>query len=252
VPAVFSRFLRSLAADGCSRSLLGLLSATVLLGCWGAWFLLARVAVYAVTENARLEVDRAAHPVATSVAGRVAVTHLVVGQEVQAGTILVELDAAAQHLQREEARVRLAALAAQLAARRKEVTAEEAARQGERQAARVGLDEARARHREAEVAVRSAEEEAEFYVRLQVRGLAAQLDIVRTRAEVHRRQAAADTLRLAIGRLDAEQQTRERDRLARLERLKREGTQLEGDMATAAPRSSGLSTRSTGAVFGRR
>ena len=192
------------------------------------------MAVYAVTENARLEVDRAAHPVATSVAGRVAVTHLVVGQEVQAGTILVELDAAAQHLQREEARVRLAALAAQLAARRKEVTAEEAARQGERQAARVGLDEARARHREAEVAVRSAEEEAEFYVRLQVRGLAAQLDIVRTRAEVHRRQAAADTLRLAIGRLDAEQQTRERDRLARLERLKREGTQLEGDMATAA------------------
>jgi multidrug resistance efflux pump len=233
VPTAFSRSMRSLAADGFGRSLAGLLSATLLLGGWGAWFLLSRVAVYEVTQNARLEVDRAAHPLATPVAGRVAVTRLVVGQEVQAGEVLVELDAEAQRLQQEEARVRLAALSAQLAARRQEVMAEEAARPGEQQAARVGLDEARARHQEAQVAARSAEEEAEFYDRLHVRGLAAQLDLVRTKAEVHKRRAAADTLRLAVSRLEAEQQTRERDRLARLERLKREVTQLEGDIATA-------------------
>jgi hypothetical protein len=41
---------------------------------------------------------------------------------------------------------------------------------------------------------------------LHVRGLAAQLDLVRTKAEVQKRRAAADTLRLAIGRLEAEQQ----------------------------------------------
>jgi membrane fusion protein (multidrug efflux system) len=225
--------MRSLAADGFGRSLAGVLAATLLLGGWGAWFLLSRVAVYEVTQNARLEVDRAAYPLATPMAGRVAVTRLVVGQEVQAGEVLVELDAEAQRLQQEEARVRLAALSAQLAARRQEVAAEEATRQGEQQAARVGLDEARARHREAEVAARSAAAEAEFYDRLHVRGLAAQLDLVRTKAEVQKRRAAADTLRLAIGRLEAEQQTRERDRLARLERLKREVTQIEGDIATA-------------------
>jgi len=225
--------MRSLAADGFGCSLAGLLSATLLLGGWGAWFLLSRVAVYEVTQNARLEVDRAAHPIATPVAGRVAVTRLVVGQEVQAGEVLVELDAEAQRLLQEEAHVRLTALSTQLTARRQEVAAEEAARQGEQQGARVGLAEARARHHEAEVAARSAEEEAAFYDRLQVRGLAAQLDLVRTKAEVHKRRAAADTLRLAIGRLEAEQQTRERDRLARLERLKREVTQLEGDIATA-------------------
>jgi len=225
--------MRSLAADGFGRSLAGVLAATLLLGGWGAWFLLSRVAVYEVTQNARLEVDRAAYPIATPVAGRVAVTRLVVGQEVQAGEVLVELDAEAQRLQQEEARVRLTALSAQLAARRQEVTAEEAARQGEQQEARVGLDEARARHQEAQVAARSAEEEAAFYDRLHVRGLAAQLDLVRTKAEVHKRRAAADTLRLAVSRLEAEQQTRERDRLTRLERLKREVTQLEGDIATA-------------------
>jgi membrane fusion protein (multidrug efflux system) len=226
--------MRSLAVDGFSRSLVGLLLATVLLGGWTAWFLGSRVAVYEVTQTARLEVDRTAHPVETPVAGRIVMTRLVVGQEVQAGEVLVELDAETQRLQHEEARVRLAALAAQLVSRRKEVTAEEAAWQGERQAAQVALDEARARHREAEVAVRAAEEEAEFYARLQARGLAAQLDLVRTKAEVHKRRAAVDTLRLAVSRLEGEQRTRERDRLARLERFKREVVQLEGDMATAA------------------
>src|SRR5262245_17733465 len=170
MPTAFSRSTRALAGDGFGRSLAGLLLATVLLGGWTAWFLASRVAIYAVTQTARLEVDRAAHPVEAPVAGQVIMTRLVVSQEVQTGEVLVELDAETQRLQLEEARVRLAALAAQLAARRQEVTAEEAAWQGERQASQVALDEARARHREAEVAVRAAEEEAEFYNRLQMRG----------------------------------------------------------------------------------
>jgi membrane fusion protein (multidrug efflux system) len=226
--------MHALAVDGFSRSLAGMLLAVALLGGWTAWFVLSRVAVYEVTQTARLEVGRAAHSVEAPVAGRVVMTHLTIGQEVEAGAVLVELDAEAQHLQREEARVRLAALAVQLTARRKEVMAEEAAWQSERQAAQGALDEAHARYREAEVAVRSAEEEAEFYTRLQVRGLAAQLDLVRTKAEVQKRRAATDTHRLAIRRLEGEQRTRERDRLTRLERFKREVVQLEGDMATAA------------------
>jgi hypothetical protein len=35
------------------------------------WFFLARVSVYAVTNKAELEVDRAAHPVESAVSGRV-------------------------------------------------------------------------------------------------------------------------------------------------------------------------------------
>ena len=183
---------------------------------------------------ARLEVDRAVHPVAAPLAGRVVATHLAVGREVQAGDLLVELDADAQRLQQQEQRVRLDALAARLTALRKEVAAEEAARRAEQQAARAALEEAQARRREAEVARRPAEEEAEIYARLQTRGLASQLDLLRTRAEVQKRRAAVDTLRLAVNRLDSDQQTKERDRTARLERLKREVTQLEGDRNTAA------------------
>jgi membrane fusion protein (multidrug efflux system) len=204
-----------------------------ILGGWVAWACLARVAVYEVTQSARLEVDRAVHPIATPLAGRVAATHLVVDQEVQMSEVLVELDVATQRLQHEEARVRLAALTDQLEAHRRELAAEEAAGQGEQQAARLALDEARARHHEAEVAAQSATAEAEVYTRLQARGLAAQLDFMRSHAEAHKRLVAVDTLRRAISRLDGEQQTKVRDRLARLERLKREVVQLEGELATA-------------------
>lgn len=231
---MFPHSLRTLAADGFRRSLWGYILVAIFLGGWGAWFLRARVAVYAVTEAARLEIAQAAHPIAAPVAGRVALTHLVVGQEVQAGAVLVELEADAQRLELEEAQARHAAFATQLSALRKEIAAEEEARREEGQAAQRALEEARARHHEAEVAAQAAEEEAALFTRLQARDLAAQLDLLRSKAEARKRRAAADTLRLAVGRLEGEQRTRERERRVRLERLTREITRLEGELATAA------------------
>lgn len=90
----FSRTLRSLTVDSSRRLLLGVLCMSLLLGVWVAWCLLARITVYAVTHTARLEVDRAVYPVATPVADQVVATRLLVGQEVQAGDMLVELDPA--------------------------------------------------------------------------------------------------------------------------------------------------------------
>src|SRR5207248_2638365 len=138
--------------------------------------------------TARLEVNRAAHPVAVPVAGRIVVTRLVLGQEVQAGEVLVELETNEQRLQIEEEQTRLATLTAQLDGIRKEILAEEEAQRQERQAARLILDEARARHREAEVAARTAQEEAAIYMRMQERGLASQLDFLRVTSEAPKRR----------------------------------------------------------------
>ena len=178
--------------------------------------------------------SQAAHPVEAPVAGRVVATHLVLGQEVQGGDVLVELDATAQQLQLEEEQARLRALAPQLEALHTAIAAEEQALRESRQAARVAIDEARARHREAEVAARTAEEEAELFARLQARNLPSQLDVLRAKAEAQKRRAAADTLRLAVSRLDSDHRTQESDRNARLEGLRRDVTRLAGDMATAA------------------
>jgi membrane fusion protein (multidrug efflux system) len=230
----FSRTLRSLTVDDARPVLLGIVALSLLLSGWVAWGLLARIAVYAVTPTARLEVDQAVHPVAAPVAGRVVATRLVVGQEVQAGDVLVELDADAQRLQGEEERARLAALTAQLQVYAEELSAEDATWHAEQQAAQAAMDEARARQREAEVIARAAYEEAEVVILLPAPEFADQLEVIRSRAEVPRRQAAVDTLHLAAKRLEEEQQVRARDRQARRARLRRAVVRLEGERATVA------------------
>src|SRR5262245_49364006 len=231
--AAFAQSMRALAVDRGRWSLTSLIMVCALLGGWGVWFVGARVAVYEVTQTDRLEVDQAGHPIATPVAGRIVTTHLVVGRAVQVGEVLAELDAEAPRLQYEEARVRLTALTAQRQARRQELTAEEAAQQDERRAARVALDEARARYHEAEVAARAAAEQADIFVRLDARGLASRLELLRTKADADQKRAAADALRLAINRLESDQRTKDSDRTARITQFAREVTQLEGDVRTA-------------------
>jgi multidrug resistance efflux pump len=232
MPTVFSRSMRSLEVDDFRRTAWGLLLAAALLGAWGAWFLCARVTVYAVSHSARLEVEQAAHPVAAPVSGRVIDTRLTVGQQVWTDDLLVALDDEAQRLQLAEERMRMTALSAQLGALHKEIGAEEDVWREERHAARGALEEARARHREAEVAARSAAEEAELFARLQARGLPAQLDLLRAQAEAQKRRAAVETGRLAVSRLEGDQRAREAERKARLERLRREVTRLEGETTT--------------------
>jgi multidrug resistance efflux pump len=224
--------MHSLAADRFHRSLWGILLVTALLGAWATWFFLAQVTLYEVSTTARLEVSEAAHPVEAQVAGRVQATYLLLGQEVQAGDVLVELEVDAQRLRLEEERTRLAALAPEPAVLRDEIRAEEAAQREEQQAGQVARDQAHARHREAEAAAQLGAQEAERMARLFARAYVAELDLLRAKAEARKQREAADTWRLEISRLEWDLQTRRSDRQARLQRLMREVTQINGQIAT--------------------
>ena len=125
--STFFRSVRSLEADNSQRSYLGLALAALLLGAWMVWFFVARVSVYAVTNKAELEVDRAAHSVQSAVSGRVVATHLVLDREVKAGDVLVELDSGAQHFQLTEEKTQLAGASPQIHSREEEIASEEQA-----------------------------------------------------------------------------------------------------------------------------
>jgi membrane fusion protein (multidrug efflux system) len=148
--------------------------------------------------------------------------------------VLVELDANAQRLQFEEERARLSVLVAQLEALPKEVAAEEDAQRKERQAAQAALDEARARHRESIVVAKLSEVEAERMARLHARNYIAEMELLRAQAKAQEHQAAAKTLHLAVGRLEGDQRTKESERRAHLERLKRSVIELNGQVAAVA------------------
>src|SRR5688572_17733019 len=150
MPTPFARSMRSLEADGFRRIGLAFLVAGSLLAAWTAWFVLGRVAVYEVTDQARLEVNQAVHPVESRVEGRTIATHLTLGRDVQAGDILVELDADEERLRLDEEQTRLAALPPQVDAVAAEVAAEERAIEAARQGSIAALDEARSQLAESE------------------------------------------------------------------------------------------------------
>ncbi len=231
--STFFRSVRSLEADNSQRSYLGLALAACLLAAWILWFFLARVSVYAVTNKADLEVDRAAHPVESVVSGRVVATHLTIDQEVKAGDVLVELDSGAQQFQLSEEKTQVAGASPQIRSREEEIVSEGQALEQEQQSAKDALEEARAHYREAEAAAQFAQAEVERLRKMYNAGVVAELDLNRSVADAQQRRAAADSLKYAVERLEGEQRTRTNERRAHIEQLTSELNRLRGDQATA-------------------
>ena len=231
--STFFRSVRSLEADNSQRSYLGLALAALLLGAWMVWFFVARVSVYAVTNKAGLEVDRAAHSVQSAVSGRVVATHLVLDQEVKAGDVLVELDSGAQHFQLSEEQTQRAGANPQIHSREEQIASEEQALEHDQQSAKDALEEARAHYREAEAAAQFAQAESERLRKMYNAGVVAELDLNRSVADSQQRRAAADSLHYGVVRLEGEQLTRTNERKAHIEQLTSELNKLRSDQATA-------------------
>ena len=230
----FTRTFRALEADSFRGSLLALACVIALLGGWLAWFFLAKVARYEVTDTARLEVDQETHPVQSPVLARVVASNLVLGKDVQAGDVLVELDANAERLQVAEQRTQLAALAAQIDSMKTQVAQLEEARAREQQTARVAVEQAGAKFREADALARSADHEAHRLEKLAAEGLVPRRDYDVGKMEAERLRDAADGLKLEPDRIQRDLRTRESDRRAQLENLQSQIRKLEGDRSTVA------------------
>ena len=110
----------------------------------------ARVARYETTDSARLEVDRATYVLQADSRGRVVVSHLVLGREVEAGDVLVELDANPARLELAEQVARRGVLDPEVESLRAELSATVQAREREQEANLAAIEEARARIVEAE------------------------------------------------------------------------------------------------------
>jgi multidrug resistance efflux pump len=228
----FSRTTRSLDADTFRRSTLALLIAAIVIGAWLVWLCFSSVPLYEFTDAARLEVDSAVHPIESPAAGRVVRTFLVMGKEISAGDILIELDSDAERLKLNEETARLASLAGQITALRERRTAEQEAKTETQLGNPVAIDEARARFEEANAVARSAAEEARRIERLHSSGLVSEMDLLRARAEAEKRQAAADALGFSTARLDRDQRAKNSDRQAQIEIINRDVASLEGEMNT--------------------
>ena len=233
MPIVFSRSLRSLETDGYRRSGFAFALVFVLGAAWAGWFVFARVAVVEVAETARLEVDQAAYSLEATVAGRITVSRLALGQDVQAGEVLVELDAEPLRLSLNQEKANQAAFSPQVAALTQQIEAEERALDDQRRVAQAKTEESKARRHEAEIAAAFSENESKRAELLRAAALASEADAMRAKAEAEQKRALAEGGRFATVTLEAQQRADETERRAKLASLGKDLAQLEGQKATS-------------------
>jgi multidrug resistance efflux pump len=232
--ATFSQTLRALDADRSRRSVATTLAVLVLLGAWCAWFFRAKVAVYETSEVARLEVDRAAHPIDAPVSGKIVATRLVIGAMVAEGDVVLEIDSEVERGRLEEESARLAAIGPEIEALERALVAQEQSVVLDRGATGIALDEARAREEEANLAAKLAQEEAARAGKLHDGGAISDLELIRKRADAERQRAGTQALTLDVARQHGDQKTRESQARARVEDLRRDVANLKGRATTSA------------------
>jgi membrane fusion protein (multidrug efflux system) len=226
----FTRTVRKLEPQGARRFLVVTVTAAVVIAAWTVWGTLAHVTLYEVSGQARLEVDRATHPVDSPASGRVVESRLRLGQDVAAGEVLLRLDADAEHFALSEEREKVTGLEAELSALRAQASSIEQAREETARAARSGLEEAGERLHEAEAPAQYAEQELQRLERLRAALLISERDFEHGRAEALRTRAAADSSKLSLVRLRQEQHARDRDRAAALDEVHAQVARLEGEL----------------------
>lgn len=189
--------------------------------------------MWAVSEDARVEVAAAAHPVAAAEAGRVERLMLELGRRVEAGDVLVELDRAMQEQALAEAVARREALAAERAAL--QVTADRArALVGTTVASgSAAVAEAEARVVEADAAARAARERAERLATLTAGREVSALELAQAREAAAAADAAALALRSGMTRAGLDRRGATGERETELAAIEREIAAMDGAMGTA-------------------
>ena len=225
----FARTLRHLEPRRSRRIVWAAMTTVIVTTAWGVWATMAAVTVYEVSDRARLEVDRAPHPVDSPISGTVVESRLQLGGDVAAGDVLVRLDADAKQLSVREQQEKSIALAAELTALRAQAASLDRAREEGARAARALLDETRERLREAEAPARYARQELERLERLRAQLLISDHDFEGGRAEALRTSASADSARLSLVRIEQEQVARDRDRAAAIDQICGQIARLEGE-----------------------
>lgn len=197
----FARTLRSLEAERGRAQLLVTALALLVMAGWAAWMLLARIEVHAVSREARLQTADDPHPVQVEVSGRVRSVRVAVGDRVEAGQVLVELDTHAQELDLVQARAELEVHGARVVALQRRTEALAEAGMHSRRASWLTARVAQARRREAQAALDVAEEEHDRTLRLLETGTVPELEMLRLRGEQTQQRAVVEALRLEIDQL---------------------------------------------------
>jgi len=201
---------------------------------WCVWFFEARVRVTLSAAGARIEAAQVGHRLQTPVEGYLTGVYSELGEVVERGQVLYQLDAAAEERERARLLAEQNALRAQIVPLKQEIRAVEDSLSAQREATRVHLEEAQVRKREAEELATFRDSEqgrkrdlADAGVLALSELLQSESDATQQRTEVHARSVAAE-------RVLADQNVNRAERVEKLASLRREVALFEGKLQTLA------------------
>lgn len=171
---------------------------------WSAWFVAARVPIFAVSDAARFEAATA-HWIEAPVAGQLRTVRGAVGQSVKAGDVLFELDARAERLREAEQSLQQATASERAELLDAQLAAATATLNRMREVARAAAIESKARYDEASELARLADSQAARGRQLFRNGLVSKAELDALDADAAGRRATAATQAAAMQRGDAEQ-----------------------------------------------
>jgi multidrug resistance efflux pump len=225
MPVTFARTLRSLERDQPRRTLWLVLC---VVAAWSVWMLVAQIPVYETTQQARIEVSRAAFPLASLVDGRVVSASLNLGEEVESGQSLVQLDSTSSQLAMSESLAKVTALQNRSTAIDREISAERETLAALRAARKKGIEERQAQIVGAEVRLKLSTEDAEVSRRLNKAKAASDSELRKAEAKVAENKAALIESKAVMARTQLDRITEESECSTRIVRLEREAVELQG------------------------
>ncbi len=206
----------------------------LLLAGWISWLVAARVDVYRVSADARIEVTPAPTQVAASTTGRVVHVDLSVGARVEAGHPLVVLDTTSEVASLERARAKLEALAPELASIDREVESELLLEgrgdAGDRETEREVL----ARQRGAEAELLRAQDETIRVRALVESGALPAAELSRATTDEAKRRSTYDAITHESKARASDRGQRAAARASRREQLERQRLELVGEQSEIA------------------
>jgi len=230
--AEFVRSHEFLRSDGLRWPALKIALCLVLLSVWVYWFYCAAVGVYESSDASEVEISHEIHPVQVEVGGRISNSFLVLGQRVQAGELLLEMDDSQQHLELNEMQARLGGIGPQLDHVQREIIDQRAALQHGNDELADAQREAESRSREAQSRAAFAGHQAEKDRELYSLGTLSRLDLDRAVADAHQQTAVADATRASAGKTEKQEQRNREERLANIQNLQRQASAFDADRQT--------------------
>ncbi len=227
----FSRSLRSVEGDGGRIGRWLVLPVLALLGLCGWWMFAAEVPLQASSVSARLVSERAVHPLQSAVDGRVLALHVELEQAVEAGDLLLDLDASAQQLELAEERARVAALQGEILASLAELEVMASARAEGSASNAAALREAEFELSARQVSLRTAREEAQRLARLEASGDVSKIASTRARADADKAALAVEAQAATLARCSQDARRDDGDRAAVQAERQRELAAREGEKA---------------------